>query len=210
MSVLKEKEQAARKRSVRLETEKDIELPETIQFLVYFTLDGKFDLLKSDHSSWPKMSNQDKLSLHWTDINFKQISPTGAKKIYVGTVIMNGPVGILRRVGDKMNALLVQGVKPRDMNISLLFEQARSDIENENEGICSPVNKTVRRKPSRNFLSESEEDDDDDNNNDHNNVADIPDFSQKPTSSNSCTSQKPANSEIAFPISAEKIVSFQI
>ena len=29
-----------------METEKDIELPDKIQFLVYFTLDGKFDLLK--------------------------------------------------------------------------------------------------------------------------------------------------------------------
>ena len=77
------------------------------------------------------MSNQDKLSLHWSDINVRQMIPTDAKRIFVGKVITNGPKGILRRVGDKMNKLLVQGVKPRDMNISLLFEQAPNDIEKE-------------------------------------------------------------------------------
>ena len=138
--------------------ESDFALPPDHRFLVYFECDGKFDFVKSNHTSWPKhMSSSVKLSMRHEDVPFKS---NKNPKIFVnGLVVTNGPEEILTRVGNKMNVLLWDGVEPRDMNVTQVFQQAYDDIEIEKKTSSQVRIDEVIEEPFESCISDDSTDD---------------------------------------------------
>ena len=73
------------------------------------------------------MSSSVKLLMRYEDVPFK--SDKNPKIFVNGLVVTNGPEEILTRVGNKMNVLLSEGVEPRELNVTQVFQQAYDDIE---------------------------------------------------------------------------------
>ena len=138
--------------------ESDIAFPPDHRFLVYFECDGKFDIVKPNHTSWPKhMSSSVKLSMRYEDVPFK--SDKNPKIFVNGLVVTNGPEEILTRVGNKMNVLLSEGVEPRDMNVTQVFQQAYDDIEIEKKTSSQVRNDEVIEEPFESCDSDDSTDD---------------------------------------------------
>ena len=109
-----------------------IDFPANHAFLVYFNCDGKFSLVKPDQSSWPaNLRSSEKLSLHYTDVDFKSALKTGTT--VKGKVITNGPAKVKERVGDYMNLQINLGVQTEDMNLNMVFQKVYEEIEKEKE-----------------------------------------------------------------------------
>ena len=109
---------AVRPKSSRCaDKESDFVFPKNHRFLVYFYVDGMFDLFKPDHSGWPThLSSSVKLSMQYEEVFFKL--DKNPKDFLNGLVITNGPENILDRVGDKMNAMLNERIKRYESNQS--------------------------------------------------------------------------------------------
>ena len=109
-----------------------IDFPANHAFLVYFNCDGNFSLVKPDHSSWPAhLRSSDKLSMHYTDVDFKSALKPGTT--VKGKVITNGPANVIERVGDYMNLQINLGVQTEDMNLTMVFRKVYEEIEREKE-----------------------------------------------------------------------------
>ena len=182
---------AVRPKSSRCaDKENEFVFPKNHRFLVYFYIDGKFDLVKPDHSGWPThLSSSVKLSLQYEDVLFK--SDKNPKDFLNGLVITNGPENILVRVGDKMNAMLNEGIKPRDMNLTKVFAEAHLEIQNEKQNDIFVNNKD---KDVDNAESDGKSDSDDwiDDDTDDNE----PDQPEPEVRKSKSASKTPANSEL--------------
>ena len=89
-------------------------------------------MVKPDHSGWPShLSSSVKLSIQHEEVLFK--SDKNPKDFLNGLVKTNGPGNVLDRVGDKMNAMLNEGIKPRDINLTKVFAEAHLEIQNEKQ-----------------------------------------------------------------------------
>ena len=142
------------------ETKSDFAFPPDHRFLVYFECDGKFTILKPNHTSWLKhMSRLVKLSMGYEDLPFKSDK---TPKIFVNNlVVTNGPKEILTRAGNKMNVLLSEGVEPRDIIVTQVFQQVYDDIEIEKKTSSQVRNDEVIEDPFESCDSDDSTDDSD-------------------------------------------------
>ena len=147
--------------------ESDFAFPPDHRFLVYFESDGEFDIVQPTHTSWPKhMSSSVKLSIRYEDVPFK--SSKNPKVFENGLDVTNGPEEILTCVGNKMNVLLSEGVEPRYMNVTQVFQQAYDDTEIEK--------KTSSQVRSDEVIEETFESFDSDDSTDDADEPDVPDL----------------------------------
>ena len=98
-----------------------IDFPANHAFLVYFNCDRKISLVKPDHSSWrANLRSSEKLSLHYTDVDFKSALKAGTTVKGKGQS-HNGPANVIERVGDYMNLQINLRVQTEDMNLTMVF-----------------------------------------------------------------------------------------
>ena len=95
--------------------------------------------------------------MRYEDVPFK--SDKNPKIFVNGLVVTNGPEEILTRVGNKMNVLLSEGVEPRDMNVTQVFQQAYDDIEIEKKTSSQVRNDEVIEEPFESCDSDDSTDD---------------------------------------------------
>ena len=124
---------AVRPKSSRCaDKENEFVFPKNHRFLVYFYIDTKFDLVKPDHSGWPThASSSVKMSMQYEELLFK--SDKNPKDFFNGLVITNRLENTRVRVGDKMNAMLGEGIKPRDMNLTKICAEAHLESQNKKQ-----------------------------------------------------------------------------
>ena len=143
-----------RPKSIRQASKVDpIEFPANHAFLVYFECDGKFSLVEPNHSSWPvHLRSSDKLSLHYTDVEFKSAEKPGTSD--TGKVITNGPEKVIERVGDYMNLQIDFGIQPEDMNLTAVFQRVYKELEDEKENTLPSTqnSKKVQENAAKSIL----------------------------------------------------------